>query len=275
MTLANIEREALRLGLAEICVLKHYSHRLPNGGPAWVNWKRIVPEQFDSFLTDIRGYRKCARISMLTGAETELLDDSGTVNIPAAAADRLDALSLSVHWLPRMGVLTADPAFNPWCPEGSPPGVVADWQDRVSKCDPAAVIENFVAAYRHAIEKNPKVLVFAHMGDGLDPLRIYGVPVDTLSSDRLNILMEPLLVACAEAEVLWELTPSPVKRPSILDRANELGVRFSATADAHFLRADGWANLREHEKAEKYLSSLGLTRGTIKRTQQFHSGDAR
>lgn len=34
MTLANIEREAVRLGLEEVCVLKHYSQELPNGEEA-------------------------------------------------------------------------------------------------------------------------------------------------------------------------------------------------------------------------------------------------
>ena len=273
MTLANIEREAVRLGLTEICVLKHYSQALPNGEAVWVNWKRIVPEQFDAFLNDINAYRKSARLSMLAGVETELVDDSGTVNIPAEDAEKLDALNLSVHWLPRMEVLTADPALNPWRPESSPASVVADWQKRVSQCDVAAVIENLVTAYCRAIEANPKLLVMAHMGDGLNPLRTYGIAVDTLSDDRLNALLEPLMALCARTGVLWELTPSPVKRPSILHRANELGVRFSATADAHFLQADGWAHLREHEKAEAYISALGLAKGAIGRTEESNSAD--
>ena len=75
--------------------------------------------------------------------------------------------------------------------------------------------------------------------------------------------MEPLMRACVKNKVLWELTAHPVKRPSILKKANERGVRFSATADAHFLKADGWAHLRDHFKAREYISSLGLTNGTI------------
>lgn len=274
MTLANIEREAVRLGLEEVCVLKHYSQELPNGEDLWVNWKRIIPEQFASFLEDIRAYQTSSRVSMLAGVETEIVDDSGKVNIPEKDANRLDALILSVHWLPRMEILTADPAMNPWEPDKSPPGVVACWRSRVRECDTETVVQNLVSAYIRAIEHNPKVLVLAHMSDGLEPLRSYEVSVDEISDDKLNALMEPLMETCAEKQVLWELTPTPVKRPSILKRANALGVRFSATADAHFLQTDGWANLRDHFNAEKYISSLGLTKATIKRTQQINTADA-
>jgi len=274
MTLANIEREAVRLGLEEVCVLKHYSQELPNGEDLWVNWKRIIPEQFASFLKDIRAYQTSSRISMLAGVETEIVDDAGKVNIPEKDANRLDALILSVHWLPRMETLTADPALNPWHAEKSPPSVAADWENRVRACDPAAVVRNLASAYIRAIEENAKVLVLAHMGDGLGPLRSYEVPVDELSDDKLNALMEPLMETCAEKQVLWELTPTSVKRPSILKRASAVGVRFTATADAHFLQADGWAHLRDHFKAEEYISSLGLTKGTIKKTQQINPADA-
>ena len=266
MTLTNIEKEAVRLGLSEICVLKHFSRELPNNKNAWVYWKQIIPEHFSSFLKDIQTYQSSAHISMLAGAETELIDDTGNINIPAEDADKLDMVNLSVHWLPRMETLTADPALNPWEPEKSPPDVLSKWQEHVRKCDTAAVIENLISAYCHALEKNPKVLVLAHLGDGLDPLRTYGIPVDKLSDDRLSTLVQPLMEECVRKNVLWELTPSPVTRPSILMKAKTLGVPFTATADAHFLHADGWAHLRDHSKAEEYISSLGLTKGTIKRT---------
>jgi len=263
MTVANIEREAVRLGLEEVCVVKHYSQELPNGEDAWVAWKRIVPEQFDSFLEDIRTYQTSGHVSMLAGVETEIVDDSGKVNIPEEDANKLDTLILSVHWLPRMDILTADPSMNPWKPDKSPPGVVAHWRSRVRECDAEAVVRNLISAYIRAIEHNPKALVLAHMGDGLNPLRSYEVPVDELSDSKLKALMEPLMKTCAGKQVLWELTSTPVKRPSILKRANALGVRFSATADAHFLQTDGWANLRDHDKAEDYINSLGLTKGVI------------
>jgi len=65
--------------------------------------------------------------------------------------------------------------------------------------------------------------------------------------------------------VLWELTPAPVERPAILRRADALGVRFCATADAHFLQTPGWANLYDHAKAEAVIDEFGLTRGELTR----------
>ncbi|MCK5849344.1 MAG: hypothetical protein KAH23_00410 [Kiritimatiellae bacterium] len=263
MTLVNIEKEALRLGLEEICVLKHYSQELPNGEASWMFWNRIIPEQFVAFIEDIRGYQVSSGISMLAGVETEIVNDSGRVNIPAKDADSLDALILSVHWLPHMSVIDMDPDLIPGDFDKSPPDAVARWHDKVQECGVELIVKSFVSSYVQAIVHNPKVRVLAHMFDGLLPLRRYEVPVDDFSSKELDLLMEPLMVACAENEVLWELTPEPVRRPSILKKANDLGVRFTATADAHFLQTDGWANLREHSKAEEYISSLGLTRGSI------------
>ncbi len=268
MTLANIEREAARLGIEEVCVVKHYSHELPNGKDSWVFWKRINPDQYASFLKDIRAYQASSQIRMLAGVETEIVDDCGKVNIPAEEAARLDALILSVHWLPRMKILTADPAIIPGNIAESPPDIVADWRESIRKCGVEAILGNFVEAYVRAMEHNPRVLVLGHMIDGLWPLRNYEVPVDDLSNEKLNALMEPLMMACAEKQVLWELTSESVKcvkRPSVLKRANALGVRFSATADAHFLQTDGWANLRDHSKAEEYISSLGLAKSFIRK----------
>ena len=265
MTLANIEKEAVRLGLDEICVLKHYSQELPNGEASWMFWKRIIPEQFTAFIKDIRGYKVSSSISMLAGVETEIVDDSGKVNISAEDADALDALILSVHWLPSLSVIDVDPDLRPTQFDKSPVDAVARWRDKVQECGAEPILKNFVSSYVQAIECNPKVRVLAHMSDGLLPLRGYEVPVDDLSDQELDLLMEPLMVACVEHEVLWELTSEPVKRPSILKKANDVGVRFTATADAHFLESDGWANLRDHSKAEDYISSPGLTKGTIKR----------
>jgi histidinol phosphatase-like PHP family hydrolase len=264
MTLANIEREAIELGLAEVCVVKHYSRELPNGDASWVHWKRVVPDQFTAFLEDFRSHKSTGRVRLLSGVETELLDDTGQVNIPVAEAMKLDAAILSVHWLPRMEVISADPVLVPGSIEKGPSDIVTAWKERIAACGTEAILENFVSAYVHAINKNPKVLVLGHMFDGLLPLRSYGVPVDGLSDDRLIGLMEPLMVACADRGVLWELTPGPVKRTAILEKANRLGVRFCATADAHFLHEEGWAHLRDHAKAEKYLSLLGLTSGNLR-----------
>jgi len=265
MTLANIDAEAVRLGLSEICVLKHYSAALPNGQDSWVHWKRIVPEQFARFLQDIHSYRSATGIRMLAGVETELVDDAGTINIPRQDAEKLDAVILSVHWLPRMATAAPAPALVPGALDQGPPDLVAAWHAQLRACGTEAILANFIAAYVRAIERNPKVLVLGHMFDGLLPLRNFAVPVDDLSDACVLALMEPLLRCCAQQQVLWELTPEPAKRPAILKRANALGVRFCATADAHFLQTPGWANLRDHARAESYLNSLGLRRGVLKR----------
>jgi len=265
MTLPNIVREARRLGLAEICVLKHYSRELPNGQAAWMFWKRIVPAHFESFLADVCAFPGEPGLRLLKGVETELVDDQGTVNIPKVDADRVDTLVLSVHWMPRLQVASADPGLIPTEKfNESPPECLADWRRQIAGCGVVALVENFVAAYVRAIACNPRLGVLGHMFDGLLPLRRYQVPVDDLSDSRLNELMEPLMRACAESGVLWELTPDPVTRPAILMRAQELGVRFCATADAHFAQTPGWGNLWNHDRAEAYLTELGLRRGTLR-----------
>ncbi len=263
MTLPNIAAEAVRLGLDEVCVLKHYSRELPNGGDEWVHWKRVVPGQFDAFLTDIRAFQPISPIRMLAGVETEIIDDAGTLNTPAGQAAKLDALVLSVHWLPTMETITPDPALIPGNIAGSDPETAYAWRNRVAEIGPAEIVRNLALAYANAITRNPGPKVLGHMYDGLFPLRNYDVPVDDLSDDELCELMAPLMAACAETGALWELMPTRVKRPAILAHANALGVRFTATVDAHMLQTDGWANLRDHDQAETYLASLGLTRGRI------------
>jgi histidinol phosphatase-like PHP family hydrolase len=265
MTLANIEAEAVRLGLEEICVLKHYSREMPNGEAKWGYWKRVVPEQFEAFLKEIHAYRRHAEISILAGVETEIVDDKGKINIPKEAAERLDAVLLSVHWLPLMDVLPVDPSYIPFG-EGACSEEVADaWLAKVGVVSVEAVVENLVSAYVNAIDANPKVRVLAHMYDGLLPLRTYSVPIDTLPDDVLIPLMEPLMQACVRRGVLWELKGEPVARPCVLTRANQLGVAFAATADAHNLAPDVWGRLAEHQQAEDYIASLGLRRGTLPR----------
>jgi len=100
MTLPNIAAEAVRIGLEEIGILKHYSQELPNKETKWVSWKRIIPKQFVDFLTDIRSFHSPAGLHILAGVETELLNDQGKINIPQSDIDKLDFINLSVHWLP-------------------------------------------------------------------------------------------------------------------------------------------------------------------------------
>lgn len=264
MTLENIEIEAVRLGLEEICILKHYSARLPNDEGKWVNWHRIVQEEYICFLEEIRSFRPSSSIRMLAGVETELIDDEGGINIPKCDADKVDTVNLSVHWMPDMDILRNDPRLWPGDLGRNFPEAAVQWCKCVRDIGAEAILERFVFSYIKAIEKNPKVRVLAHMDDGLSTLRSYRIPVDELGEYKLLELMEPLMKVCADKNVLWELTPVPVKFSSILKRANELGVHFSATADAHFLSVDGWANLRDHDKAENYIALMGLTKGSIR-----------
>ena len=66
----RLETEALRrndVSLDEICVLKHYSSALPNGGNEWVHWKQVVPAEFDEFIRDIRSFENNGQVRMLAG----------------------------------------------------------------------------------------------------------------------------------------------------------------------------------------------------------------
>jgi hypothetical protein len=74
--------------------------------------------------------------------------------------------------------------------------------------------------------------------------------------------MEPLMKVLAERHILWEITASPIECGFIPQRADELGVRFTATADAHFLNSE-WGPLSRHNAAENNIDSLGLTKGLV------------
>jgi len=263
MTLANIAAEATRLGLDEIAVLKHYTSALPNGEGEWVYWKRVRPEQFEAYLADIRSFEPPESLRILAGTESEILDDAGTIAIPPADQEKLDAVVLTVHWLPTMESLPAGAALLAGGPGGADATDAAQWQRIAAGLDARAVLENYVAAYVRAIEANPRVRVLGHMGDGLGPLRAAGIDLDAVEVDACVRCMEPLMRACASHRVLWELTEAAVAAPAILRRADRLGVRFSATADAHCLAAGTWGYLRDRHRAEARIDEYGLTRGVI------------
>ena len=258
MTLANIAAEALKIGLEEICILKHYSQQVPNKEAKWVSWKRIIPKQFADFLTDIRSFHSPAGLHILAGVETELLNDQSKINIPQCDMDKLDAINLSVHWIPDLEFLHFDPALWPGELGKISPVAAERWRTQIKKIGTEAILKNFVLAYVRAIKENPKVRSLAHMFDGLFPLRQYQIPVDDLGEKKILKLMEPLMQMCVENHILWELTPTPVECDFVLKRANEIGVHFSATVDAHSLQI-----LRDHNKAETYIDSMALTKGTI------------
>lgn len=265
MTLANIDAEAARLGLEEICVLKHYSSRMPNGEKEWVHWNKIDGTQFCNFLSDIRAFQSLYGIKILAGVETELLNDKGEINIDSSDTEKLDSASLSVHWFPEMSLLKASPLLYPG-DIGKVSLQAADlWLEQINDIGAEKIIESYVLSYAEAIQKNSKVKVLAHMGDGLDILREYKIGVDKLSGKKLVELMEPLMKVCAKNNTLWEIAniPVPVSCEFILKRASELGVLFCATADAHFLNSDGWSHLYNHAIAENYIEYLGLAKGFI------------
>ncbi len=100
MTLAAIYESALEAGLREICVVKHYSHKMPNGDDTWLYWKRTKPEDFDRYLQEFEDTAQPAGLRVLSGVETELVDSDGGINIPPDAAARIDLVLVSNHWLP-------------------------------------------------------------------------------------------------------------------------------------------------------------------------------
>jgi histidinol phosphatase-like PHP family hydrolase len=263
MTLANIAATALEAGLEDICVVKHYTDRLPNGQAQWVYWKRIAGEQFEQFLADHEAFDPPEGLRVLRGVESELVSEDGTIAIPAADQRRIDAVVLSCHWLPELDCLTDEARslrvqVNPYAESPERDHLAAVLND----IGPEAIVRGLARAYANACDANPTVRVLAHMADGLDTVRRYGVDVDGLGEERLVELMAPVVAAAVAGNVLWELTHAEVVCPAILTAANDAGVRFCATADAHQL-TDGWAPLTRHDAAETNIDALGLTRGAI------------
>ncbi|WMJ22107.1 hypothetical protein RBG61_08845 [Paludicola sp. MB14-C6] len=270
MTLSNIEKTAFQLGLKEICVLKHYCDHLPNGKDEFITWYRIKPNEFDYFVNDITTYQSKYDIRILSGVETELLDDKGTINIPKDKVDLIDFIALSCHWLLNMEVLPMDLFYYPNASFYENEGerkeaqeAINHWIAKVKKTDTATIIKSYVNAYVKAIEGNNKIKTLSHMYDGLFPLDLYHIPVDELSKTDLIDVMTPLFEICAEKKVLWELLSTPVKRPFILQAAKEHGVKFCASSDSHMI-ANGWGNLVDHYQSEAYIDSLELPKGIIK-----------
>ncbi|MCL2518992.1 MAG: PHP domain-containing protein [Oscillospiraceae bacterium] len=255
MTLANIAPAALKAGLDEIAVLKHYSANLPNNDAHWVYWHKIIPEQFDQFIFDVKNYDGFPKI--YSGVETELVNEDGDINIEYEAQQKLDMAALSVHYIPNMKALDLNrdnyPDFR---------ALTDEWHNKVENVGIETIIQGLVNGYCNAIRKNPKVRTLAHMADGLLSLRTFAVNVDTIESSRLVKMMEPLMVCMREHDVLWEIAKDRPRQEVIVLHANELGVRFCATADAHFIEG-GWANIPEHEVAENIIDELKLNRGRI------------
>jgi len=267
MTLAAIYAAAVAAGLREICVVKHYSHELPNGADAWVHWKRTPSEAFDAYLEEFRDTSRPAGLRVLSGVETELLSAAGDINIPAAQAARLDMVLVSNHWLPEAPGLSR--AWLPLLGAGRlpahlPPAELGPWLEALQQTGPEPYVRAVCDGNANAVRRHPKVRVLAHLDDGLHVLRAFRVPVDELADDRLLEFAAPVMAACVAQGALWELCPYLPRRTHIVREANRRGVRFTATVDAHFLANPAWGySLAQHAAAEDTIHRLGLTRGGV------------
>ncbi|NLL84524.1 MAG: hypothetical protein GX230_09850 [Lentisphaerae bacterium] len=268
MTLAAVYESAVTAGLREICVVKHYSHELPNGGDVWVNWKRTKPDDFEAYLEEFANTPQPAGLRVLSGVETELTTDKGDVNIPDAQAARVDLLLISNHWLPDAPGLSR--AWQPLLGEGKLPHAMpleqlGPWLEALAASGPEPYARAVFEGNANAVRRHPKARVLAHLGDGgLHALRAFRIPADDISDDRLLELAAPLFEACVTHNALWELTPEFPRRTNIVREANRCGVSFTATVDAHFLNNPRWGyTLAQHDVAEEALRKLGLRRGKL------------
>jgi len=265
MTVQNIAAEAKRIELQEIAIIKHYSRRLPNGQARYQDWFRIIPREFDLFLNELSGFSSTDDLQMFSGVETELINEDGVINIEIEQQQRIDMVALSVHFMPYLDVLDLRSDNYPHILSPNTEAYRASiepWLHKVEQIGAEDIIRSLVNAYCNAIQRNPKVRTLAHMTDGLEPLRLYQIDVDHLEIDTLVSLMEPLMHCMREHHVLWELHTMPIKQMAILRHANALGVRFCATADAHFITG-GWANMSDHWRAYRILENYSLARGLL------------
>jgi histidinol phosphatase-like PHP family hydrolase len=266
MTVENITAEAKRIGLQEIAILKHYSRQFPNGRAQYQEWHRIIPQEFELFLSEMAGASSTDELQIFSGVETELMNEAGDINIELEQQQRVDMVALSVHFMPFLDVLDLSADNYPHILNPNSEAYhasIGPWLHKVKEIGAENIIKAFINAYCNAIQKNPRVRTLAHMMDGLEPLRLYQIDVDSIEIDKLLSLMEPLMYCMRQHHVLWELHTMPIRQKAILHHANELGVHFCATADAHFI-SGGWANMFDHWRADRILDNLSLTRGHVR-----------
>lgn len=275
MTLAAIYAEAARAGLQEICVVKHYSHELPNQADSWVHWKRTRPEAFESYLDEFQRTPRPKGLRVLSGVETELLNAAGDINIPTAQADRLDMVLVSNHWIPDAPGLSR--AWLPLLekgplPSGRPAEELAPWIAAVKEAGAEPFVRAVCDGNANAVRRHPKVRVLAHLSDGLHVLRAFRVPVDDLSDDCLLERTLPVIQACAARRALWELSPEIPRRTNLVREAGRQGVQFTGTVDAHFLSNPAWGYaLADHHRVEPLIKELQLARGCVVESPAFPS----
>ncbi|NLN56028.1 MAG: hypothetical protein GX148_07000 [Clostridiales bacterium] len=267
MTFPNIEKRCLELGIDEISVLKHYSHSLPNGKEDWVCWHRIKENGWRKYLEEYASYIP-ERIKIHSGVETELVNEKGDINIPLSEQNKIDMCALSVHYMIDLDCLKMDFLLYPnldFCPEfKNEVGYRQreEWREKVNSAGAEKMITGLANGYINAIQRFSKVKTLSHMYDGLTPLRTYLCDVDSLGESKCIELLEPLMKTAAEYGVLWELYGDRVVFERVLVRANELGVKFCATADGHMLY-EGWGPLTHHNRAEDLIDRLKLNRGEV------------
>lgn len=267
MTLPNIEKKCLELGITEGTVLKHYSASMPNGEDTWICWYKTIPEQWQQYLDEFSAY-KPKKMIIHSGVETELCNEAGDINIPLEEQQKINMIQLSVHYMIDLNCLPMSLLLYPnlsFCPafnneEGK--RIVEEWRLKTVAAGEENIISGLVNGYMNAIKRYPKVKSLAHMSDGLKPLRTYLVDVDKVPTNRIIEIFEPLMKLMAEKGIVWELLNESAN-PEILKRANELGVSFTASADGHFLDSS-WGPLSKHSDAENYLDKHSLRRGKIK-----------
>ena len=265
MTLPNIVAAAKQAGLQEITVLKHYSSQFPNGRAQYESWYRIIPGAYEHYLYDMVVFPSQQGLVVHNGVETELVNERGDINIEIEQQHRVDMVALSVHFMPYLDVLDLNSGNYPFVLSPNSDAYrasIGPWLHKVQQTGAENIIRGLVKAYCNAIRRYPKIRTLAHMADGLEPLRLHHIAVDQVPTDTLVRLMEPLMFCMRKHRVLWELHTAPIRQKDILYRANELGVRFCATADAHFITG-GWANISDHRKADKIISDLSLNRGYV------------
>ncbi len=257
MTLPNIDEAAHQMGFTEITVLAHGSSQLPFGKKDWGLWHQLNPQRFEAYMEEHRSFHSPHGLRILTGVETELIDQAGHVAVSEDVANRIDMVALSLHYLPELDIFS-------WMPDEYPSNRRTEaqkaqfevWRQEMSAIPTEDVLAAVVEAYCAAIRRNPRVRSLAHCDDISYTLEAYGFSYESISDERLTQLLEPLMRVAAEHQVLWEITGICPIRP-LFQRARELGVRFTPTSDAHFIDRS-WGPLTKWGEAADKLKAMGL-----------------
>ncbi len=259
MTMPNIEKACIDLGIDEGAVLKHYSMCMPNGEKDWAAWHVQGTAELDRFLEEYHAYTP-EKVIFHCGVETELLNDKGDINIPLSDQEKVDIVQLSIHSmigtekLPMDFLLFPDAYFSPEFGTQQGQKMWQEWKERVAEVGTEYLVSATVSGYLNALKRFPKIKSLAHMGNGIAHLNRYGADMTAVSQARMIEIFEPLMKYMAEKGIYWELTAGGMNE-NLFKRGYELGVIFTCTADGHQLY-EGWGPLCNHIKAEEALAKL-------------------